>query len=64
MSRKFKVWVDSGANIHSKRTVEINLDDIGITSEEWDLMTDQHRDEVMKEIAFERVEWDYLEIKN
>lgn len=62
MSRKFKVWLDSGANIHSCNKQEIDLFDLGITSDEWDSMTEQERDEFMREIAFEQSDWGYAEI--
>ena len=61
MSRKFKVWLDSGANIHSKYETEIDLDTLGITSEDWDNMSEPEKDKVMREIAFESSEWGYTE---
>lgn len=63
MGRKFRVYLDSGANIQSKYETEIDLDDIGIESDEWDGMSEEEKDEVMKEIAWERMEWGYEEIK-
>ena len=64
MSKKFKVWLDSGANIHSEYSVKISLDDIGISDEEWDEMLDDERDEVMRDIAFDRAGWGYREIND
>ncbi|HCL5268784.1 TPA: hypothetical protein N2G33_000879 [Salmonella enterica] len=63
MSKKFKVYLDSGANIHSKYEQIVELDDIGLTDEEWNEMTEKQRDEVMKEVAWERMEWGYDEIE-
>lgn len=63
MSKRFKVYLDSGANIHSKYEQVVELDDIGLTDEEWNEMTEKQRDEVMKEVAWERMEWGYDEIK-
>lgn len=63
MGRKFRAYLDSGANIHSKYETEIDLDDIGIESAEWDEMSEKDKDGVMKEIAWERMEWGYEEIK-
>lgn len=60
---KFEVWLDSGANIHSKYKITISLDDIGIYDDEWNQMTEDQRDEVMKDVAFERADWGYREIK-
>ncbi|EDX7952700.1 hypothetical protein C3M82_000002 [Salmonella enterica subsp. enterica serovar Minnesota] len=37
MGRKFKVWLDSGANIHSCYKQEIDIEeDLGISDDEWD----------------------------
>ncbi|EAO3449517.1 hypothetical protein EAO85_14820 [Salmonella enterica subsp. enterica serovar 4,5,12:b:-] len=63
MSKRFKVYLDSGANIHSKYEQVVELDDIGLTDEEWNEMTEKQRDEVMKEVAWERMEWGYYEIE-
>lgn len=63
MSKRFKVYLDSGANIHSKYEQVVELDDIDLTDEEWNEMTEKQRDEVMKEIAWERMEWGYDEIE-
>lgn len=62
MGRKFKVFLDSGANIHSKYETEVDLDDFGLSSEEWDEMSDPEKDEVMKDVAWERMDWGYEEI--
>lgn len=61
-SRKFRVWLNSGANIHSCREVTMTLDDLNITSKEWDEMSESERDEVMREVAFERSDWGFREI--
>ncbi|QSW33892.1 hypothetical protein KQ929_08210 [Leclercia pneumoniae] len=63
MGRKFKVYLDSGANIHSRYEAEVDLDDFGISSEEWDEMSDEEQQETMREVAWERMEWGYNEIK-
>lgn len=63
MGRRFKVYLDSGANIHSRYEAEVDLDEFGIESDEWDEMSEKERDEVMKEVAWERMEWGYNEIK-
>lgn len=62
MSRKFIVWLNSGANAHSCRKVETTLDELGLTSEDWDKLTEGERDEVMKDVAFEQSDWGYSEI--
>ena len=59
MTVTIKYWCDSGANIHSCRKGSITLDELGFTETEWDEMPEDQRDEVMKEIAFERLDWGY-----
>lgn len=60
MAKKFKVWCDSGANIHSRYQKEIEAD---IDDSEWEDMSDDEKDAYMKEFALERLEWGYEEIK-
>ncbi|ELY2523921.1 hypothetical protein SM091_004101 [Cronobacter sakazakii] len=63
MGRKFKVWLDSGANIHSRYEQVVDLeDDLGISDEEWEKMDDEGKNEVMKEIAWDRMDWGFEEI--
>lgn len=62
MERKFKVWLDSGANAFSTYEVEIELDDLGLTSDEWDELTLPEQEEVMKDVAWERMDWGFEEI--
>lgn len=62
MSKKFKVWLDSGANIHSCFKTEISLDELGIDDLDWESMSDEEKDDVMRDIAFERSGWGYDEI--
>lgn len=62
MTKKFKVWLDSGANIHSKLEQEISLDDIGYTDAEWDELSDDDKEKEMREIAFYRADWGFDEI--
>lgn len=63
MSRKFKVWLDSGANIHSSREQIVSLDDIGCTDEEWDELSEDQREELMREVAFDQADWGFEELK-
>lgn len=63
MSRTFRVFLDSGANIHSKYETETSLEDLGITSDEWDAMTDSEKDEAMRDVAFGQSEWGFQEIQ-
>lgn len=63
MGRKFKVYLDSGANIHSKYETEVDLEDFGIESDEWDDMSEEEQQETMREVAWERADWGWKEIK-
>jgi Ran GTPase-activating protein (RanGAP) involved in mRNA processing and transport len=63
MGRKFKVYLDSGANIHSKYETEVDLEDFDIESDEWDDMSEEEQQETMREVAWERAEWGWEEIK-
>ena len=63
MSRKFKVFLNSGANIHSKYETTTSLEELGIGEDVWDGMTEEERDEVMRDVAFDRSEWGYYEIE-
>ena len=63
MSRKFKVFLDSGANIHSRYETTVSLEELGIEEDVWDGMTEEERDEAMREVAFQRSEWGYEEIE-
>lgn len=59
MSKGLYYFLDSGANAHSKYTGFISWEDLGITEEEWDALTDTERDIVGHELAFGRAEWSY-----
>ena len=59
MSKKIKYWCDSGANIHSCLKGETSLDELGLTEDEWNAMSDDERDDIMREIACDRLDWGY-----
>lgn len=64
MGRKFKVWLDSGANAFSNYSQEIDIeDDLNITSDEWDSLSDKEKEETMRDVAWERMEWGFEEIE-
>jgi len=56
-------WMDSGANIHSCNRGEITLDELGITDDEWNAMSEKEREEVMRDVAFMQVDWGFSETK-
>lgn len=62
MSRKFKYWLDSGANIHSMRQDTVTLEEMGLTDEEFDEMPDEQKEELFRDYAFERAEWGWEEV--
>lgn len=64
MSKTFEVWLDSGANIHSNRKQIITLEELSISDEEWNEMSDEEKEDLMKDIAFDRCSWGYIEIES
>lgn len=60
--KKFKVWLDSGANAFSQYSVEVTAEELGLSDEEWGALSEDKKESVMKEIAFERSEWGFEEI--
>lgn len=48
---KFKIWCDSGANIHSCRQEDIDID---ISEEDLAAMSEDEQEEMFKEYAFEK----------
>lgn len=61
MSRTFKVWLDSGANCQSCYEQEVSLEDLGLSSEEFDEMSDEEKDSLFREIAWDRMDWGWTE---
>lgn len=59
---KLKIWLDSGANIHSCKRTTIDLDELNITEEEWAEYSDKEKEEAIKPIAFETLDWGWEEI--
>lgn len=61
MTKRFKVWCDSGANIHSCRTEYVTLDDLGLSKQDWDSMSEEQKEEAMRDIAFDKLDWGWAE---
>lgn len=61
MGKKFKVWLDSGANVHSCREQIVDLEDFGVSDEEWDEMSVDDQEEFMRDVAWDRMDWGYYE---
>lgn len=53
---KVKAWLDSTANIHSKRVIELDFDD-----EVWASMTDEDKDSCVQEALFQYLDWGWEE---
>lgn len=52
-------WCDSGANCESCYRDEISIEEMGINNLEWDELTDEEKDKLMRGIALERLDWGY-----
>ena len=63
MTKRFRVWNDSGANIHSRYQVTTSLDELDLTEAKWNTMTEDEREEIMREVAFQCSDWGYAEIE-
>lgn len=61
MSRKFTFWLDSGANIHSRREETMTLEEMGIDDEEYDAMSEEDRESFFKDFAFAYADWGWEE---
>ena len=61
MSKVFKVWLDSGTNFQSCRTIKVSLEELGYTDEEWDDLSTVEKEEIMREVAFERADWGWAD---
>ncbi|MGL5284488.1 MAG: DUF7167 family protein [Plesiomonas shigelloides] len=57
---KVEYWLDSGANVYSCRRGFVSLEDeLGMTVEEWNNLNDNEKDELMREYAWENMDWGY-----
>ena len=61
MSRTFEVWLDSGANIHSKYKEVISLEELGLSDGEFDEMSEDEKEDMFRDIAFGRSDWGWVE---
>ena len=51
-----QTWLDSGANTHSCRETDFEIDE-----EDWNSMTEDQKDEYAKDIAWDRMDWGWRE---
>jgi len=62
---KIKVWCDSGANIHSCKTKIVDIQvEFGFSDEYWRNMPEDEKEEICRDIAFERLDWGWQEIED
>jgi hypothetical protein len=62
---KVKFWCDSGANIHSCRTEEIDLlNDWNMTDEEWNSKTYEEKSQMAEDWANDSLDIGYEEIED
>lgn len=59
---KLRIWLDSGANIHSKYEQVLDLEDLGISIEEWNSLSIEQKELEVKDIAFDKSDWGFEEI--
>jgi hypothetical protein len=52
---KIKAWLDSGANVHSCRWTDFEIEEA-----EWSAMSEDERDEYAKEVAWDRMDWGWI----
>jgi hypothetical protein len=55
-------WCDSGANIHSCLKGSIDTSEFGLTDEDWLGLSDDEKEEYMKDVALERLNWGFREV--
>jgi hypothetical protein len=60
---KYKVWLDSGANIKSCREQEITVEELGYSDEEWNEKSNQDQEDELKQVAFDHADWGFQLIK-
>jgi len=59
---KIKVWCDSGANAFSQRTEIIDLYDWGIGEQEWSEMSEDAKEALVEEWAYDKLEIGFEEV--
>jgi hypothetical protein len=52
---KIKAWLDSGANVHSCRWTDFEIEEA-----EWNAMSADERDEYAKEVAWDSMDWGWV----
>lgn len=61
---KLKVWLNSGANIHSCRKETFTFAELGLTEAEWDEMSESEQEELARELAFAHSDWGFVKVED
>jgi hypothetical protein len=62
MTDKITIWLDSGANIYSQNKITGTHEEVlGISSAEWDLLTESQKNEIVFETLMNQGEWGWTE---
>lgn len=59
MSKGLYIWCDSGANIHSNYKQFLTWEELGITEDDWDNLSEKEQEEMAKDIAFDKLDWGF-----
>ena len=51
------LWCDNNANSQSKKTWTVDLADFGVTDEEWAEMTEDEKEELLKDEVWQTFDW-------
>ncbi len=58
---KIETYIDSGANAHSCKRATYSLDELGLSDEDWSEMTEQEKEDFMRPIIWDTLEWGFFE---
>jgi hypothetical protein len=61
---KIRFWNDNNANTHSMQEEVFELEELGLTEEEWKKMSEVQKEEMVSEWALEMFYYGYEEMKN
>lgn len=53
-----KAWIDSNANIYSRRDIEVEVDE-----EDWEIMDEKDREEFVQGQVFQYLDWGFENTK-
>ena len=59
MSKGICFYLDSGANIHSRYSTFVTWDELGMTEEEWEELTEEEQTDIAKDYAWAQMDWGF-----